>query len=294
MIQRIRDMEIKYEKKERDPGNHRPEIVGFTCKVDNPQQFGFEDIQGQAEIVQKTTLINQKQTKVNQCQYTWGVKGIHRFYGELPVGQGAVLKASIYNEDETYNRHGRSETAEEANEMILEAIRSIIEKRPDRYYEQIQDSYNDTHQGLLEFLEIKNNPEMPRTEDPAPITCYIQVDPRKIPDLRRRLQQLGIKFHPHHNLLVWDDESMELSHLRGEMIPILVERINQYLDRNHLEPKLPPYQEEWTPEQCNELLQMAIIHFQWLCSNELERDHWKGDPKEWAGIVEQHTTVFQE
>ena len=124
------------------------------------------------------------------------------------------------------------------------------------------------------------------------IGYHIEIEPGRTRALAKSLRALGVELHPQMDLMVQDDESGELSHLRGEMIPEIVKLINQHLRRVDAAPKIPPYRKSWSPKRCSQFLQLALLHFHWLCQYELEGDCWQGDPQRWSSLTTHYPLVF--
>ena len=126
----------------------------------------------------------------------------------------------------------------------------------------------------------------------AKIGYHIEIEPQRAQEMKALLDQLGVRFHPTDDIIVWEDENTELSHLRGHMVPELVERVNLHLEGQGLEPRLPGYSPEWTPERRHRFLQFAICWFNWQCLYDLEGNNFRSDPREWERIVQENPTLF--
>ena len=291
---------FSYQRKNRDtPAGTIKIITGFTCEVSDPTEFGFQRIWGEAEIVQaKVQTDGGKTEPINSFQYSWTIRGSNPYRSQIHLGKEGAVGASLDTHGEKYHRKGEAGTAREASQLMQAAVRELIENRPDRLYEELVLRYDETQRELTEFLEgepeVDHGEEAPREQPETPLNYHIQVDPQHVRDLEQELHRIDAPFHRRDNLLALEDEKTELSHLRGAMVPELVERINEHLQKLGMTPELLAYHEDWSPGRCGELLQFALEKFNWQYMYELEDDNFRGNPEAWRQNARNHPGLFWE
>ena len=111
-------------------------------------------------------------------------------------------------------------------------------------------------------------------------------------EFTRAMSAIGLAVDPLRDLVRADGESGLLT--RGSELGEIAWEINQFLAMLNIdEPRVPQFDEGWSPERASRLMDLAADSFQWD-GNRITRNLWDPNQQGWDQIAERYDAVFGE
>ena len=123
------------------------------------------------------------------------------------------------------------------------------------------------------------------------LTYMITVPAEKLATFTEAMANIGIDFNPRGNLVEIGYMPDDAIYLRGDAAHSLVTDINNFLQGRNWEPKVPEYNDDWTPERISALLQFASEYIIWE-GNRIDRLHWDETQEGWQSLAEDRPEIF--
>ena len=96
----------------------------------------------------------------------------------------------------------------------------------------------------------------------ASMTFAIDIPTELVVKAVAALAEVGVDFRPQQDLINYDAEAPDRPR-RGADLPHLVREINELLTERRRMPLIPSFNDRWSLERRNQMLQLAVNEFTW-------------------------------
>ena len=123
------------------------------------------------------------------------------------------------------------------------------------------------------------------------LTYMINVPAAKLDIFTETMANIGVDFSPKGNLVEIGYMPEDAIYLTGDEARSLVGDINDFLQGRNWEPKVPEYNDDWTPERIWALMQFASQSMPWE-GGQIDRLHWYETQEGWQRLTEGRPEIF--
>ena len=103
---------------------------------------------------------------------------------------------------------------------------------------------------------------MTPTGSDASMTFAIDIPPELVAGAGAALAEAGVDLRPERDLINYDPDAPDRPR-RGADLPHLVQEINELLTVRRRTPLIPSFNDRWSLERRNQMLQLAVNEFTW-------------------------------
>ena len=124
----------------------------------------------------------------------------------------------------------------------------------------------------------------------ASMTFAVDIPPELVAAAVAVLAEAGVDLRPQRDLINYDAEAPDRPR-RGADLPHLVHSINELLTERRRTPLIPSFNDRWSLERRNQMLQLAVNEFTWD-HYQIDTVLWEHRQQPWADVSADYPLVF--
>ena len=122
------------------------------------------------------------------------------------------------------------------------------------------------------------------------MTFAIDIPPELVARAVTALAEAGVDLRPQRDLINYDPDAPDRPR-RGTDLPHLVREINELLAERGQAPLIPSFNDRWSLERRNQMLQLAVNEFTWD-HYRIDTVLWERRQQPWADVAAEYPLVF--
>ena len=131
---------------------------------------------------------------------------------------------------------------------------------------------------------------MTPTGSDASMTFAVDIPPELVARAVAALAEAGVDLRPEPDLINYDPDAPDRPR-RGADLPHLVRSINELLTERRRTPLIPSFNDRWSLERRNQMLQLAVNEFTWD-HYRIDTVLWERRQQPWADAAADYPLVF--
>ena len=131
---------------------------------------------------------------------------------------------------------------------------------------------------------------MTPTGSDASMTFAIDIPPELVARAVAALAEVGVDLRPQRDLINYDPDAPDRPRTGGDL-PHLVRSINELLTERRRTPLIPSFNDRWSLERRNQMLQLAVNEFTWD-HYQIDTVLWEHRQQPWADVAADYPLVF--